>query len=189
MLSFHSFSDELRKIAATKAETYKTVSKSSPVEIRMHKDADQYGGGYFDQEKKEIVLSKKNYETLAHEVGHAVLQEGIPGKIMQHPTVRAAFFATPAAVAGAAILVAKKHWWGPLLPLATAAPTLLSEHLATRKGRQLLEAAGVKGKALEHYKDSMWDAYKTYIKATFLPALGLRAHPGRESATPHSADG
>lgn len=184
-----AFSDELRKIATTKAETYKSLAKASPVEIRMHKDADQYGGGYFDQKKGEIVLSKKNYETLAHEVGHAVLQEGLPGKIMQHPTVRAAFFMSPAAVVGAALLVAKKHWWGPLLPLATAAPTLLSEHLATRKGRQLLEEAGVKGKNLEHYKNSMWSAYKTYIQATFLPALGLRTHPGQESPKPHSEGG
>jgi Zn-dependent peptidase ImmA (M78 family) len=77
---YTAFSQELQKIAATKGDkVYKSVAKNSPVSIRQHKDADEFGGGYFDQEKHEIVLSKKNYEVLAHEVGHAVLHEGIPG--------------------------------------------------------------------------------------------------------------
>lgn len=182
--TFTAFVHEMQKLSASKEKIYQEVAKASPVKIRHSKDADQYGGGYFDQTKSEIVLSKKDYETLAHEVGHAVLQEGIPGKIMQHPAVRVAYALTPAAVVGAALLVAKKHWWGPLLPLATAAPTLVSEHLATRKGAKLLEEAGVKGKALERYKDGMWQAYKSYLKAAVMPVLGLKAHPGRETEKP-----
>jgi hypothetical protein len=36
----------------------------------------------------------------------------------------------------------------------------------------LLEEAGVKGKKLEHYSDQLWEGYKSYLKATVIPALG-----------------
>jgi hypothetical protein len=166
--TLHGCCDELRKIAekqVSHAALYKALREGSKVKIRVHKDADQYGGGYYDQVGNEIVLSKKDYSTLAHELGHAELHEGLGGKAIQHPLIRKAFFLTPLAALGAAILVAKGKPWGAALPLVTATPTLLSEGLATRGGRKMLEQAGVSARDLATYNKAMWTGFKSYLTA------------------------
>jgi hypothetical protein len=142
LAAYKAFGQELRKLASSKehrAQLFEALRKGSPVKIKMDRGASQQGGGYFDQVKNEIGLSKKDYAVLAHELGHAEVQEHLYGKAIQHPIVRRAFSLTPLAALGAGILMAKGKKWGIALPLLTAVPTLMSEGVATWKGGKKLK--------------------------------------------------
>lgn len=189
----HAFGDELSKIAAAKPK--KEISKaevkqlqrdidlwnklrgSSPVKIRIDRDADMHGGGYFDQQAKEIGLSSKDYETLAHELGHAELDKKILGRFLQGPTARGLFDWTPVAgaIAGAGLARGKKL--PLLLPLLTAAPTLISEHWATRRGGGRLEAAGATKEEVDKYRKALRSSLGTYGSMAPIAILaGLMGH-------------
>ncbi len=178
-ISLTSFNDELRKLAAdgkvplSKAESkiFNTLMRGAPVKVKITPDAVQYGGGYFDQVKKEIGISEKNYETLAHEVGHAHVDKHILGRIIQSRAARVASGVVPGVLAGvgAGLLMAKGKKWGLLLPAALAAPTVLSEALATHKGGKLLGEAGATEEQRKNYHSKMRDSLGTYLLA---PALG-----------------
>lgn len=176
LISFTSFSDELKKIAEAKTEKvlpiskadhaiYGVLAKGSPVKINIDDSAAELGGGYFDQDKKEITLSEKNFKVLAHELGHAQIHEHFLGRLMQSKAARVLFNATGSALAsaGVGILMAKGKKWGLLLPAAVAAPTILSEALATHKGEKLLEEAGATRKQREAYGDSTRKGLGTYF--------------------------
>lgn len=178
-ISFASFSSELNKIAAdgklplTKAEAkiFRALLKGSPVKVRVTSDADQFGGGYFDQVKKEIGISEKNYETLAHEVGHAYIDQHVLGRIIQSRAARLVNDPVTSVLAGigAGLLMAKGKKWGLLVPSALAAPTVLSEALASHKGGKLLEEHGATEEQQESYRQRMRQGMMSYLLA---PALG-----------------
>ncbi len=178
-ISFASFSDELQKLASgekvplAKAESkiFTFLMRGSPVKVKITPEAANYGGGYFDQVKKEIGLSEKNYETLAHEVGHAHLDKHILGQMIQSRLSRVSSGVIPNVLAGvgAGLLMAKGKKWGLLLPAALSAPTVLSEALATHKGGKLLEEAGATEEQRKNYSSRMRQSLSTYLIA---PALG-----------------
>lgn len=178
-ISFASFSAEMSKIAAdgklplakAEARIFHALLKGSPVKVRITPDAAQFGGGYFDQVNKEIGISEKNYETLAHEVGHAYVDQHVLGRIIQSRAARLASGAVSGTLAGigAGLLMAKGKKWGLLLPAALAAPTVLSEALASHKGGKLLEEHGATEEQQESYRQRMRQGMLSYLLA---PALG-----------------
>jgi hypothetical protein len=180
LISFRSFSDELQKIAAQEgkvplnkadAKVFTELMKGAPVKIKVTNEAAQFGGGYFDQINKEIGISEKNYEVLAHEVGHAHVDKHILGRLIQSRTARVASGVVPGVLAGigAGLLMAKGKKWGLLLPAALAAPTILSEMLASHKGSKLLDEAKASPEQKGRYHDTMRRGLKSYMLA---PALG-----------------
>jgi hypothetical protein len=170
--TYAAFASEMEKIAGYPnrapidrhdAAVYRQLVKSSPVPVRIDSEADRYGGGYFDQAKKEIGLSEKNFTSLAHEVGHAQLDEHLLGRIIQSRIARLAYTMTPLAAMGAGMLLAKGKKWGLLLPIATVAPTLISEHMATDRGGRQLEKLRASPDQIREYKDTLAKSFKTYL--------------------------
>jgi len=189
-----SFSDELLKIAKD-AETKPAIGKqeikgirrdielwnklrgSTPIKIQVDAKADKYGGGYFDQIAKEIGISRKDYETLAHELGHAEMDKRLWGRIIQHPISRGVFPWTPVAGALGGVLLSKGKKMGLLLPLATATPTLISEGMATSKGSKLLKDIGATKKEVDKYKKEMDGAFGSYSASIPMAAMAaMLAH-------------
>lgn len=178
--SIQAFSNELKKIAATDAdgqlitekdvqtikrevELWNKLRKASPVKVRQDRMADLHGGAYFDQQAKEIGLSKKDYESLAHEIGHAELDKKLIGRMLQHPAARTAFGFTPVAGAIAGAMAGRGNKKGLLLPLATAAPTIASEMWATHKGKKQLQAQGATPEEVRRYRKNLRDSLISYF--------------------------
>ena len=172
-----AFRSELKKIAAAKpsfqeedvaslkrdVEMWKKMRKASPVKVKKDRMADLHGGAYFDQQAKEIGLARNDYESLAHEIGHAELDQKIVGRILQHPKARALFNMTPLAGAAAGVLMAKGHKAGMLLPIATAAPTIASEIWATHKGGKKLKEQGATPEEVKRYKKGLRQSLVSYF--------------------------
>ena len=170
-LTLEAFGDELMKLAAERLspkdkkrsnKIYADLVKLSPIKVKVTADADQYGGGYFDQKSKEIGLSSKDWKTLAHEMGHAELDKHILGRMIQHPIVRTAFNYIPFLSIGAGVLMAKGKKWGVLLPLAATAPTLVSEAMATSKGKGKLEGIKLSPDEMDAYQKKLREAFLSY---------------------------
>jgi HAMP domain-containing protein len=176
--SIVAFRNELTKIAAKEdqvisdkdvksikreLELWNKLRKVSPVKVKKDRMAVIHGGAYFDQQAKEIGLSKKDYESLAHEIGHAELDKKILGRILQHPTARAAMGLTPLAGAAAGALAARGRKLGLLLPVATAAPTVASEMWATSRGKKKLKEIGATDKEIERYKKNLRKSFGSYL--------------------------
>jgi hypothetical protein len=178
-ISFASFSAEMNKLAAegklplAKAESkiFNALLRGSPVKVRVTPDAAQFGGGYFDQVSKEIGISEKSYEALAHEVGHAHVDQHILGR--QSRAARLASGIVPGVLAGvgAGLLMAKGKKWGLLLPAALSAPTVISEALASHKGSKLLEEHGASEEQQESYRQRMRQGMMSYLLAPILGTL------------------
>ena len=132
-----------------------------------------YGGGYFDQVNKEIGLSEESYMVLAHELGHAHLDQSLLGRIMQHPSVRILGSPLLSTISGlgAGLLMAKGKGWGILLPTALSAPTLLSEYLATKIGGKKLEELGASEEHQKEYRSFMRPAFLSYLVSPVLSTL------------------
>lgn len=168
------FSDEMAKIAEgpkkaidvkalkRKIELWSRLKSSTDVPINTDTEAENYGGGYYDNDTKSISTSTHDPESLAHELGHASLDTSMLGRMIQHSINRKMFPWTPVAGAIAGVLAAKGKKWGALLPVATAGPTLLSEWLATRKGAERLEDVGATPQELAAYRKSLSDSFSTY---------------------------
>jgi len=158
---------------------FDALKKGSPMKVLITNEAVHYGGGYFDQVKKEIGLSDKKFETLAHEVGHAHLDEHLLGRLIQHHVVRGASSLIAGALAGigAGILMAKGKRWGIILPAALSAPTILSEILATRKGGKKLQEEGATEEQHRRYKEHTREGQSSYYLA---PALGTLIAAGMQ---------
>lgn len=60
---------------------------------------------------------------------------------------------------------------GLMLPLVTAAPTLISEGMASSKGAKLLKDLGAKKDELEKYKKEMAGAFGTYFSSIPMAAI------------------
>ena len=176
-ISFSSFSAELNKLAVDKklplakaeSKIFNALLRGSPVKVRVTPDATQFGGGYFDQVNKEIGISDKNYKVLAHEIGHASIDQHVLGRILQSRISRLANGLSVLSGLGATLLMAKGKKWGLLLPAALAAPTIISEALASHKGGKLLEEYGVPQEQQESYRKLMRQGMMSYLA---LPALG-----------------
>lgn len=189
MISLSSFKQEVIKLseerrnkvplARADVHLFDAIKKGSPVKVLITDEAVLHGGGYFDSAKKEIGLSEKKFETLAHEVGHAYLDEHLLGRLIQHQMVRGASSLIASALAGigAGILMAKGKRWGFLLPAALAAPTILSEALANRKGSQRLEEEGATEEQKKRYKEDARKGQSSYYLA---PALGTLIAAGMQ---------
>lgn len=186
-ISFASFSDELNKLAEKHHEKtekkiplhkadhhiFEMLRKGSPVKVHITDEAHQFGGGFFDQVKKEIGLSEKSYETLAHELGHAHVDKHLLGQLIQSRAFRIASNPVSQILTGigAGLLLAKGHKWGLLLPTALAAPTVLSEALASRKGGKLIEEAGGTEEQQDRYRKRMREGMMSYLLAPALASL------------------
>jgi len=176
-----SFISEISKIAAKQpslkaelkeikrdVELWNKLRAAEPkVKIKIDRAAEAHGGAYFDQQAKMIGLTRKDYESLAHELGHAEMDKKFLGRLLQHPTGRYAFEQTGKAAILGGVLAARGKKWGLLLPVATAAPTLLSEWLATRKGGKKLKLVGASKKEVEKYRKNLKDSFSTY--ASIIP--------------------
>jgi hypothetical protein len=174
------FCDELQKLAEEKKIPLSKadrlilaqLKKGSPVKVTVTSEAAKFGGGYFDQVKKEIGISEEDYETLAHEIGHAHVDQNILGQLIQSRIARLASGAVPGVLAGigGGLLMAKGKKWGLLLPAALATPTLISEALATHKGGKLLKEHGATEEQQDKYRERMRQGMMSYLLA---PALGI----------------
>lgn len=183
LISFRSFSDELRKLAAEEHKVpiadvdlriFKKLSKDSPVKVRIVEEAKHYGGGYFDMINKEIGLSEQSFAVLAHELGHAHVDQHILGRLLQNPLARLPSQPGIQAMAayGAGVLIAKGKRWGLLLPAALSAPTIISEMLATHKGGKLLEEAGASEEQQKYYRDKLRSGLASYLVAPAAATVG-----------------
>ena len=175
--TFAAFSDELKKIAEDKQplrekdldlikrelELWNKLRDASPVKVKKDRMADLHGGAYFDQQAKEIGLSRKDYESLAHEIGHAELDKKLLGQMLQSPATRYAFGLTPLAGAVAGVLLARGKKKGLLLPVATAVPTIVSEMWATRKGRNKLQEVGATPQETGRYSKNLRGSLVSYF--------------------------
>ena len=180
VVSFGSFSEELRKIAEAQrkplskadAMIYRALVKGSPVKIKVTEEAKMYGGGYFDQDKKQIGLDKKDFSVLAHELGHAELDKNLLGRLIQSRIARLAYMSSGIASIGAGILMAKGKKWGLLLPALAVAPTLASEALATSKGRKLLDAMKAGKRQLSKFESVTGKGMASYVQRPVREAVG-----------------
>jgi len=178
--SFVSFSEELQKIAEAQktplskadAMIYRALVKGSPVKIKITPDAESYGGGYFDSAKKVIGLDKKDFSLLAHELGHAELDKGLLGRMLQNRIARLAYMRSGIASIGAGILMAKGKKWGLLLPAIAVAPTWASEALATSKGRKLLDELKAGKKQMQRFEDVTRRGIASYVAKPFMESFG-----------------
>ena len=174
--SIRAFSNELEKIAAAstapdvdvkqlerEVDLWNKLRKISPVKVKQDRMADLHGGAYFDQQAKEIGLSKKDYESLAHEIGHAELDKKLLGRALQHPLARDAFYLTPIAGAIAGVLAAKGKKMGLMLPVATTLPTVGSEMWATHKGKKKLKEIGATKEEIDKYKKNLRSSLISYL--------------------------
>lgn len=153
-------------------DLFKKLQDAHPVAVvKVSPEAEAWGGGFYERDKNEIVTSKKDPEALAHELGHAMLDQAVLGKALQHPLPQGLFPWTPVAGALGGVLMAKGKKVGLLLPVATAAPKLLAEFLATRKGAKALKDAGASEEEIKQYRRSSKDAFKTYTGV--VPQAGL----------------
>lgn len=190
----HSFSDELTKISEEakkkspdrqkiqrQVELWKKLRAGTDTPVRVTGEADFYGRGFYDFKDKFVGVSQKDPHVLAHELGHADIDRNIVGKMIQNKVTSQAYPWTPVAGAVGGALLSRGKKWGALLPIATAAPTLLSEWLATRNGAKRLEGAGATPEEVDMYRSSMSDSASTYhaiIPETLL-AGGLGYLAGR----------
>jgi hypothetical protein len=175
--AIQAFRSELKKIAAAKpsiqdkdvvaikreVELWNKMRKASPVKVKRDRMADLHGGAYFDQQAKEIGLARNDYESLAHEIGHAELDKKLIGRLLQHPNARTLFNMTPLAGAAAGVLAAKGRKAGLLLPIATAAPTIASEMWATHKGGKKLKEQGATPDEVKRYKRGLRKSLVSYF--------------------------
>jgi hypothetical protein len=161
--------DELLKIAETAKvtprtkEIYRKLLKLSPVDVKVTSEAKAFGGGFFDQKTRQIAVDEgKDWHALAHEIGHAELDKHILGRLIQHPIVRSTFDLVPILGGAAGVLWAKGKKWGVLLPLAATVPTLLSEAMATSRGKKKLEEIDLRPKEMDAYQHRLRSAFLSY---------------------------
>lgn len=161
-------------VAAIKRQVdlFRKLQENHPATVvKLSPEAEAWGGGFYERDDKSITTAKKDPEALAHELGHALLDQTLVGKGIQHPLPQGLYPWTPVAGALGGVLMAKGKKLGLLLPIATAAPKLLSEFMATRKGEKTLRDAGASKEEIDKYRDSSSDAFHTYTSGSVSPAL------------------
>jgi len=174
---------ELRKYAKRDNLTRRLKKVLGDTVLRKvpEEEAALYGGGAFDYRKNEIIMAKDDPSILAHEIGHAHFQKSMLGKLTQNIPARAAHALGPLAgfapIAGDAIRSTSGKALAIAAPLLLAAPTLVSEGVATYKGHSLLTEAGASPEELSDYRKKMLHGFGTYaqspIAGTALAASGV----------------
>lgn len=179
-MNLSPFGDELVKISKASArELFTSLRKSSPVVVHVDpKDriVELAGGGYYDQGSK-IVVRDRDHHILAHEVGHAKVDENLLGRLIQSkPSRIIAHLSAPAAlVSGMLTRTPKGKVLSVVVPVAATLPTLGSEAWASIKGHSLLEEGGASKADLEKYKERMTKAFLTYVSLPVGAAINAGA--------------
>lgn len=171
-----------------------TVAKGSPVPIKSNPMAAQAGGGAYANtraakmmglgDEAQILVDstgKGPSSVLAHEIGHAKFDKSGLGKMTQNIPARLAFnmssLASPLAGVGAGYGIdddRKALAVSAGVPLAIAAPTLLSEGAATMKGLSHLRRAGATPAQMAAARKTLLRAFGSYAgKAGMDTGLGV----------------
>jgi hypothetical protein len=175
-----AFVDELQKIAhdhaapsrpnltkeqlARRAALWTSLRGRSPVPVNIDSaEAQNYGGGFFHTGNKDITVGEGDWESLAHEMGHAELDQHVLGRLIQSGIARTAHHLTPVGGALGGALVARGKKIGLLIPLLMAAPTVLSEYLSTQRGQAHLEQVGATPEEIDGYRIGMVDGLASYL--------------------------
>lgn len=166
------------------------LSKASPVPIVR----DPRGGmgaymsrraskmmGMGDEAKILLPHGKGAGGVLAHEMGHAQFDKGLGGKLTQNIPARIAFglssLASPVAGAAAGYGIEDPRIGLGVaagVPLAIAAPTLISEGVASFKGMRNLRRAGASPEQLRRAGKTLRRAFGTYAgKSLMDTGLGV----------------
>lgn len=182
---------EIEKIAREETEEgaknplYESVLKKSPVDVRVYKaPADKHQmrtnllGPHFlrGEEKPEergIYLDKQDANALAHEIGHAKMDEGFLGALSQSPIARMLNELAPIAslAASAASKTPKQQALSILLPMAATLPTLANEAAASVIGYNVLKEMDADKKELEKYRNDNAKAWMTYASQPLVTAM------------------
>jgi hypothetical protein len=144
------------------------------VTVEHSTDADRHGGAAYRQEGRKILLSGTGVHTdqevsnLAHELGHAELDESALGRLVQDPILRSAAYWAP----GVGGLIAATSSGGLVRRAALSAgavaamqlPMLGSEMLADRRGRKILEEHGASDAILATHQRESSSGVKSYLR-------------------------
>jgi hypothetical protein len=196
MIRIESFYSELEKIAEAKTSPrerslFMRLKNESPVPIKRIPEAATLGGGYYmpksEAHGEHIGISDERFDTLAHEIGHAHNHQTIWGKLIQSVPSRLAYRLAPAAGVAAGIALTKGKIWPMLIPAAAVTPLLISEAMATQKGKKVLEDLGAKHEEVEKYKRNLRTSFSTYLDTPLASAtLGAFSYLiARATSTPN----
>ena len=194
--TYKAFSAELLKIASEDADVklFNEIKKQVPKGVTVvwdpkNKQMSQFGGGVYGEGKilskilkrdmpkgDVIVVSRQDPAVLAHEMGHAKIDQSALGKLVQHRYVRAA--STIGAPAGAVLSgYAAGSGLGPIAgaligaaaPFLINSPVLVAEALASKKGVDALRRAGMPEAEIGKARATLLKAFGSYAT---LPTLG-----------------
>ena len=155
-------------------EALMSHARQHQIAVERSDEADRYGGGVYRRSENKILLSKSLQPTdsgisnLAHELGHAELDETTLGQIIQNPLMRSAAYAAPAM--GAIIAIAAKGNFARRAALSAGAaaamqlPMLGSEMLADHRGRQMLIANGASPEMLAAHRQASVGGVTSYLR-------------------------
>jgi hypothetical protein len=107
------------------------------------------------------LVDRRAFNDLAHEIGHAELQQTLPGKLLQNPVTRGIYFTSTAptifhgAFASPHSLPHQRLLRSALFNAILAGPTLASEGIASYKGYQKLKELGASSRQLNNSTDSL----------------------------------
>lgn len=165
----------------SKRADYKDLVDKSPVLVHKHPHATLTGGGgflskdYEDIKSPAILMDPDNEDehALAHEIGHARLQNSTLGALAQHPISRGAALASPAAALAAGMLMPSKR--SKMLGIAAAmgltVPTLASEGMADYEAHKFLKEQGRTPEETDAYLKSRLGGQASYLGLPALTAL------------------
>jgi hypothetical protein len=191
LLHYQACSQALLKEASDRISNYRELArlaKSAPddvdVVLRLGDERiGRFGGGvygsskdleeYVDSKpsgKNLIIVSTTDPAILAHELGHADVDQSTIGRVLQSGVVRTGSNILPPAMA-LSVSRAAGQAMGPLagaligasVPFLVNSPVLIAEALASKKGVQRLREAGMSEKDIEKAKKQLWKAYGTYL--------------------------
>lgn len=140
--------------------------------VEHHTNADAHGGGVYLRKERKVQVSPsaeagRGASLLAHELGHAELDQSAPGRFLQSQYLRSA--ATHAPTIGALIAVMAHGSFLRKLALsagtsaALQVPLLASEMLADAKGRKMLEHHGADAHTLATHEHESTQGVNSYL--------------------------
>jgi len=141
--------------------------------VEHHADADAHGGGGYLRREHKVQVSPREQGTargsslLAHELGHAEIDQSAPGRLLQSQYLRSAAAHAPTIGALIAVMAQGSFLRKLALSAGTAAalqiPVLSSEMLADRKGRKLLEHHGASADTLATHEHESTQGVNSYL--------------------------
>lgn len=148
-------------------------ASSMGIEVEHHADADAYGGGGYLRKEHKVQVSPHEQGTargsslLAHELGHAEIDQSVPGRLLQNQYLRSAAAHAPTIGALIAVMAQGSFLRKLALSAGTAAalqvPVLSSEILADHKGRRLLEQHGAGVSTLATHEHESTRGVNSYL--------------------------